>query len=65
MDLDIWTSDVGLGNQVLDYAVGTYDVEYTCWQDEYVNYVTGWENMPRPHGPRPRHVQLNARRTPG
>ena len=43
MDLDVWTSDVTLGNQVRDYTLSTYDVEYTCWQDLYVNYVTGWE----------------------
>jgi hypothetical protein len=43
MDLDVWTSNVRLGNQVRDYAVANYAVEYTCWQDRYVNYVTGWE----------------------
>jgi peptidoglycan hydrolase CwlO-like protein len=42
LDLDIYTTDVALGNQVRDYAVANYDVEYTCWQDRYVNYVTGW-----------------------
>ena len=44
MDLDIWTSDVGLGNQVLDTAVANYDIQYSCWQDRYVNYDTGWED---------------------
>ena len=43
MDLDVWTSNVGLGNQVRDYAVANYAVEYTCWQDRYVNNLTGWE----------------------
>jgi hypothetical protein len=44
MDLDVWTSNVNLGNQVRDYAVASYAVEYTCWQDLYVNYVNpGWE----------------------
>ena len=43
MDLDVWTTDVPLGNQVRDYALANYDVQYTCWQDLYVNYVTGWE----------------------
>jgi peptidoglycan DL-endopeptidase RipA len=43
MDLDVWTSSVTLGNQVRDYTVANYDVEYTCWQDHYVNYLTGWE----------------------
>jgi hypothetical protein len=43
MDLDVWTSDVALGNQVRNYALAKYDVQYTCWQDQYVNYVTGWK----------------------
>ena len=43
MDLDVWTTDVPLGNQVRDYALANYDVLYTCWQDQYVNYVDGYE----------------------
>ena len=43
MDLDVWTTDVALGNQVRDYALANYDVQYTCWQDKYVNYATGWK----------------------
>jgi hypothetical protein len=42
MDLDVWTSDVALGNQVRNYALAKYDVQYICWQDQYVNYATGW-----------------------
>ena len=42
-DLDVWTTDAALGNQVINYARANYRVEYTCWQDKYVNYNTGWK----------------------
>ena len=32
-----------IGNQVRDYTLAKYPVEYTCWQDSYVNIITGWE----------------------
>src|SRR3712207_8099842 len=43
MDLDIWTSDLALGNQVRDYAIAKYPVQYTCWQDLFVNLGTGYQ----------------------
>jgi hypothetical protein len=50
LDLDVWTTELTLGNQVRDYAVANYPVEYTCWQDRYVNYQTDYE------GPCPGHM---------
>ena len=67
MDLDIYTTDVALGNQVVAYVVDRYSVEYTIWQDVYVNYVTGWKGSGYGHFD---HVHVTfvyviARRPPG
>ena len=45
--LDIYTSDVALGNQVRDYLWANYNVNYTIWQDVYLD-STGYTE--RGHG---------------
>jgi hypothetical protein len=37
LSLDIFTTDVALGNQVRDYAWANYNVDYTIWQDVYLD----------------------------
>ena len=42
MSLDIYTSDVRLGNQVRDYVWAHYPVSYTIWQDVYYDGTNEW-----------------------
>ncbi len=48
MDLDIYTSNEALGNQIVSYLWSNYNVNYTIWQDVYRD-STGYEEIGHGH----------------